>query len=190
MLFHLTPAALPEGYAEALVPLADVKAHLRVDTDEEDALIAAMRDAGVDVVERYANLSMGPRTALAAVFDGFGPIMRIGIGPLATLSVTGVAYIDSDGSSVDLTSSDWRIDAGGGLIPAIGARWPATYGPVTVTYSVGFASGACPSALIAATKMFAAHLYLNREAVVQSGMAAEIPMGVTMLCDRYRVPVV
>lgn len=192
MLFHLTPSAPAEGYGEALLPLAAAKAHLRIESDitADDDLIAALRDAAINMVEQYCGLRLAVQTGLVARFAGFGSGMRMGIGPASTVTVQSVSYVDATGSSVALASADWRVAVDGGLEPGIGRSWPVASGPVSVTFSAGYPSGAAPSPLITAAKMFLAHLYANREAVVAGVVSGEVPMGFKMLCSSYRMPVI
>jgi len=192
MLFTLTPSAPADEYGEALLSVPALKTWLRVDTSDEDDLIAVLRDIGINAVEQYANVRLGPCTGLVATFATFGDRMRPGIGPAATLSVTGVAYVDSAGAAQTIDDGAWRVDQAGGLCPAIGTTWPAGASDVAVTFNAGFPDGACPAGLITAAKMFAAHLYSNREAVMTSTTsvsATELPLGFTMLCDQHRMPV-
>jgi uncharacterized phiE125 gp8 family phage protein len=192
MLFTLTPSAPGVGYGDALLPISALKAWLRVDGADEDELITALRDVAINAVEQYANLRMGPCSGLVATFDGFGPRMRPGIGPSATMVVTGIAYVDSAGGAQTIAAGGWRVAADGGLLPAIATTWPLSASSIAVTFDVGYPAGKCPPGLITAAKMFAAHLYANREAVVTSTTSvstAELPLGFTMLCDQHRMPV-
>lgn len=196
MLFQITPSAIPEGYGEALLPIDDAKAWLRVFDDEQDLLIAALRDAALDAVEQYCGVYLGPRTGMVASFAGFGTGMRVGRGPAAGLAVTAVSYVDSAGVAVEMVApeegvaGDWRVAVGGSLVPAIGACWPVSYGPVTVTFDAGFAAGTAPPGLITAAKMFMATLFSNRETVVTGATVEELPLGFKMLCDQHRMPVI
>jgi len=189
MLFTLTPSAPVNGYGEALLPLADAKAWLRVDGTDEDALIEALRDAAIDMIEQLANVRLGPVNGLVAKFAAFGERMRVGVGPAATLAVTGIAYLDSDGTGQTIAAGGWRVDPAGGLLPSPGTSWPCSASAVAVTFSAGYPAGAAPAALIQAARMFLAHLYLNREAVVMDGVGGEVPLGVTTIVARYRMPV-
>ena len=52
MVFELLHAPFPDGYAEALLPLAQCKKHLSIGGSlpvEEDALIAILRDAAIKI---------------------------------------------------------------------------------------------------------------------------------------------
>jgi uncharacterized phiE125 gp8 family phage protein len=192
MLFTLTPSAPADGYGETLLPIVALKSWLRVDTNDEDDLIAALRDVGINAVEQYANLRIGPCAGLVVTFDRFGPRMRVGIGPAATVVVTGITYLDSSGASVVIAPGGWRVGQDGGIMPAIGTCWPRCGSEVAVTFNAGFPADTCPPGLITAAKMFAAHLYANREAVVTSSTSvssSELPLGFTMLCDQHRMPV-
>lgn len=186
MLFSIVPTALPPGYAEGILPLAEAKAYLRVDGSDEDDLVAALRDCAVDFVEKYLNVRLAPVADMQARFEGFGPHMRAGIGPSATVVVTAISYVDTDGESVALTPADWRVGVDGKILPAIGTSWPKSGGPVTVTFDAGYPEGACPPALRIAVRMMLVHLYDHREAIISDGLEADVPMGVVMTCSRHR----
>lgn len=190
MLFTLTPSALVEGYGEALLPLSQAKAHLRVDGDDEDDLIAVLRDAAIDGVEQYANLRMGPCTGIVATFAGFDhrAPMRLGVGPDFSVAVTGVSYL-YDGVSTVLADTDWMVGAGGRLAPAARTRWPNANGPVTVAFDAGYPAGQCPPSLLQAARLLLGHLYMNRETIITGTLMGEMPLGVTWWADRIRQPV-
>lgn len=192
MLFTLNPVDLVADYGEGILSLADAKAQLRVDADYtvDDELIALLRDAAIDAVEKYCNLRLGRTSGMVARFEGFGPGMRMGVGPEATVDVTGVSYIDSAGSAVAVDAGGWRLDVLGRVIPAVGGSWPVTYGPVTVTFTAGYTDANRPPALVQAAKFMLAHLYSQREAVLVGTISGELPLGFRFHCDRFRMPVI
>jgi uncharacterized phiE125 gp8 family phage protein len=194
MLFTLTPVDIVEGYGEGILSLADAKAPLRVDADytDDDDLIGLLRDAAIDAVEKYCNVRLARTTGIVARFEGFGPGMRMGVGPEATVDVTGISYIDSAGEpvTVDGATNGWRLDVLGRVIPAVGAAWPSTYGPVTVTFDAGYTDANRPAALVQAARFMLAHLYSQREAVLTGTISGELPLGFRFHCDRYRMPVI
>lgn len=190
MLFSITPGALPDGYGDGIVTLDQVKAWCRVLHDDDDALLEIIRDMAIDLVEKAGNVWLGPRTGQVATFVGFGPGMRVGIGPAAALAVTGISYRDTDGESVTIASGGWSIDAGGGIVPApAGTCWPRGAGAVTVTFNAGFADGTLPAALKGAVMMFAANLYANRETLLAEGYSGDVPAGIMAAISPYRMPV-
>lgn len=188
MALSITPAAVPAGYGEALLPLSTVKAYLGVLSDDFDALIELLRDAGVDMVEKFTSCFLGPREGLVASFDGFACVpMRLGRGPEMSLSVTGLSYIGSDGAAVAMADGSWVLDACGALVPAVGSAWPTSYGPVTATFDAGFAEGECPTALLQAVVMATAFIFTHRDEIMGDGLEWDIPRGVAIMAEPYRI---
>lgn len=188
MLFQLTPSAMPEGYGEALLPLVAAKAWLGVYHDDQDALIEALRDAGVDMTERYTSRYLAPREGLVIEFAGFGAGMRIPYGPAPV--VTGIAYLDADGAEASIADGEWRVGVGGCLLPALGARWPVSSGTVSVTFDAGYAAGACPDGLLTAAKMFMSHLWVSGDAIAAEGLEGKLPGGFVAVAGMFRAPVI
>jgi uncharacterized phiE125 gp8 family phage protein len=181
------------------VSLDQAKAHLRVDFDTEDALIAAYLSAAVGAVENFSSRKLS-ETLVVQRFDGFTDrqgrdSLRLWHGPV--VSIEGLTYLDGDGTeqalSEDPLDGDYRAVDGDPyyLLPPVADAWPATLdgrGTVKVTYIAGYggAAGPCPGELAAAVLLMLAHLYLNREAVVTGTIATELPLGVQALCNPFR----
>ncbi len=191
MQFELAPFALPESYGEAIVSLADLKAHLSLtaDEDEFDPLIEIYRDAAIDMVERYCALRLGPCTGLVWHGESLPSPVRLGVGPVT--AITAVTWLDDTGATITGTADDWRIMLRDQLALKPGRTAPTNVaGGVAITFNAGFADDTRPAALVQAVKLFAAHLFLHREAVSAGTIAGEIPLGFKMLCGAYRVPVI
>lgn len=189
MQFELAPLALPDGYAENILPRADLKAHLSFTPDESefDGLIAAYRDAAIDMVERYCGVRLGPVTGVVWQGEELPSPLKLGVWPVT--AITAIAWLDASGNAVTGTASDWRIVRRDqvGLKP--GKRLPTGVGGgVKITFDAGFDQP--PPALVQAARMFAAHLFLNREAVITGTISGEIPLGFRQLCGAYRMPVI
>jgi len=194
MTFMLAPYALPADYAEGILPLADIKRHVSVDADDDyfDDLLSVFRDAAVDMVERYCSLRLAPCAGLVWRADGLPQRLVLGTGPV--VGITAVKWLDSAGTTVTGDPATLRI-AGGGLVKAMpGAVWGgaglgAVAAGLEITFDAGFAEGECPPALVQAARMFAAHLFANRESVSMGTIGGEIPLGFRALCNAYRMPV-
>jgi uncharacterized phiE125 gp8 family phage protein len=184
-MFELAPFDLPADYAEGIVSLADAKAHLSVEADETgfDDLIAALRDAAVDMVERYCGVYLAPRTGAVWSAECLPRRLRLPVRPVT--AVTGFAYLDSAGDAAEVDVATLRVGPGGELLPLAGVCWPAGNG-FAVTFSAGYTATNRPPALVQAVKMFIAHLFTNREAVVTGTITAEIPLGFQALCAQFR----
>lgn len=190
MIYELAPFATPAGYGEGIVPLEDAKAHLSVLTedDEFDELIAVLRDAAVDMVERYCGVSLSPRTGLVWMADRLPARVSLGLRPVT--EVTGFDYVDSTNTPATFAVDKLRVAAGGELKPVPGETWPAGISAgIEITFNAGFTEANRPAALVHAVKMFTAHLFMNREAVVTGTIATDIPLGFQALCAPFR-PVV
>lgn len=184
MRFELSPAASIDG--EAVLSLADAKVQVRRLDDDDDDIITALRDAAIDAVQQYTSKQLAPGTR---VWRGrFAEAIDLGIAPL--VSVASISYLDASGASVALADGAWRIGLHGRLHAPVGGAWPETAdgdGVVSVTFTVGYASGQIPKALISAVRLMLGHLYRHREAVVTGIVATDLPLGFADLCALYRL---
>lgn len=187
MQFELAPFDLPDGYGEGIVSLADVKAHLRVLHDDEDVLIGLLRDAAVDMVEKHCGVYLAERTGVEWRGERLVSPLALGVWPVTNISA--ITYLDSDGETVTAVHGDWRIVQRDRIALKPGKTMPSDVAAgVSITFDAGFASP--PPALLQAVRFFAAHLYINRAAVITGTISGEIPLGFRELCSRYRMPVI
>jgi uncharacterized phiE125 gp8 family phage protein len=164
---------------EAILPLADAKAHLRVKHTSEDALIAALRDAAVSHVERLSGIALAPGTWRWTMREFSGRV-SLPIGPVTGLG--DVKYFDADGT--EQTYAGARL-VDGSALPAANGSWPAAYGYAAVEFTAGLETADQAPELVAAAKLMLGHLYANAEAVSDRGLQ-EVPLGVSALIDTYR----
>lgn len=184
----LEPLAPLDG--DAVLSLEDAKAFLRVDGEDENEVVGALRDAAVDWVERYTAKGL-TRRAWVWTGAGFDTAMRLPFGPVA--GVSAISYRDAAGAIVALDPADWLV-AGGAVQRAGGYCWPVMRrapGAVSVTFTAGYEDAARDApALVSAVKLLLGNLYSNRSAVVVGTISSELPFAVTALCQAYRVPVI
>lgn len=190
MLFVLDPGAMPSGYGDSVVPLGEIKAHLRVDGDEEDDLIALLRDAAVDLVESMAEIRIGPRDGCTAtgLIPGAGGAVQVGLRPIR--AITAVEGVDGIGATVSGDPADFRV-ARDQVMPRPGKSWPASVEGVALTFNGGHETAEegrtrFPG-LVHAIRMMTAHLFANREAA-GGGMEGAVPPGVIAAIGVYRMP--
>lgn len=191
MIFTLDIAALPAGYGEAVLPLDLAKAHLRVLHDDEDDLIAALRDAAIVMVEEYTGLVLNPRAGIDAIVwraeelpSGSGAAL---MGRRPITAIEEATYLDAAGAAQPIDVTTLRVVEQDRIAPKPGAAWPAGVGGGVV---ISFAAGVTvpPPPLVLAANMFVATLYVNRETIVQEGVQGTVPAGVAALCRPYRRP--
>lgn len=187
MQFELAPLALPSGYAESILPLADLKAHLAYLDDDKDGEITAYRDAAVDMVERYCGVRLAPLADVVWRGEALPSPVKLGVWPVT--DVTAIEWLDSSGNTVTGTASDWRIVRRDTIALKPGKTLPSDVAAgVEITFDAGFAEA--PPTLVQAARLFAGHLFANREAVITGTISGEIPLGFRQLCGAYRIPVV
>lgn len=187
MQFELAPLALPDGYTEGILPLADIKAHLSFTADETefDGLISAYRDAAIDMVERYCGVRLGPVTGIIWRGEQLPSKLSLGVWPVT--DITSIEWLDARGEAVIGTAGDWRIVGRDTIATKPGKSLPTGVGgAVEITFDAGFTEP--PPVLVQAARMFAAHLFLHREAVITGTISGEIPLGFRQLCGAYRTP--
>lgn len=172
---------------EAVLPLDLAKAHLRVLDDDSDDLIAAFRDAAVDMVEQYAQRAMASRDF--KWLGRFSQVMRFGIGPVTAITV--ISYLDTEGASqTPVVADTLRVAFGDQVEFKMDVDIPDIAdgdGVVEITFTAGHDDNLpLPPSLVAAAKLMLGHLFMNREAVAAGTAMAEIPFGVKQLCAPYR----
>jgi uncharacterized phiE125 gp8 family phage protein len=133
------PSALP-------VTVKDIAIQLDLDpdnlsSDEEAKITAAIMDA-VDTVERDAERAL-VRQTWKLYCDEF-PCEEIELQMPPVISVTSVTYIDTDGDSQTVSTSDYVSDLKSSparIFPVEGTYWPSTDcqpNAVTVTFVAGY----------------------------------------------------
>ena len=177
----LTPSA-------AIVTVAELKSHLRVDFDDDDDLMSDLVVSAQAYVEgpEGIGLALAPSTWRLNL-DGFpaDQVIAIPLGPVT--AVTGISYVDQAGATQALDLADVRVDLDARparITPALNKSWPdaaAVTGAVKVTFTAGPASP--DPALKRAVLMLAAHWYANPSATAP-GQVPEIPLGVAAILAR------
>lgn len=180
------------------VSLADMKNHLRVESDitSDDTLISALIAAAREWCENYTRRSFVSRT-LELRMDCFPDEILLPRGPV--LSIGSVQYTAQDGTLTSLAAADYQSDLyslPGRILPPFGSIWPiqklGTMNSVLVTYDAGSVVGSpsdeassqenVPAGAKAAIKLLVGHWYENREQVVVANVQpANLPLAVTAL---------
>lgn len=152
------PAAPP-------VSLAEVKQHLRVDFDAEDALTLGYLAAAVAHLDAWAGILGRCMVSQAwrQDFDRFESCLRL---PFPDASGAVIKYFDAHENEIEVSSSDYNVheDARGAIITLkSGKSWPSvgeTRPSVSVTANYGFGTDSdVPAALKSAILMHVQSLY-------------------------------
>lgn len=182
------------------VSTADAKAHMKIDTADDDELIDSWVVAARILIEKNWGVSLITQT-LKLRLDHFphdGQRIMLPAPPAAT--ITSVQYVDNDGNTQTWASSNYAIavnDRPGTLSRAYNVSYPTTRSidnAVTITYTAGYGvASAIPANIIHAIKLLLTLWNEAREAACPVNLT-EIPFGVdALLVDHktyYRGPVV
>ncbi len=199
------PAAEP-------VSLAEAKLHLRVDFDEDDALIQALISAARQAAEMLTQRQL-VTARWRMVLDSFpGPsMMGVPAGQTFTLpghailipksplqTVVEIRYLDMAGIWQVMPAANYTVDNAcepARITPVFGQIWPVALpqiGAVSVTFDAGYGSAAdVPEGLKSWIKLRLGSLYAHREEVASMARGRIDPLPfVDGLLDPYKVPLI
>lgn len=178
--------------AVPLLTIEDVKAHLRVNHADEDALISGLIDAAAAHLDGYSGiLGRALVTQTWAVdFPTFTNRMDVPLGPIQSATIQ---YYDSLNAQQNLATSVYAV-LSDGLGPYVtlkyNQQWPQTYtrdDAVRITWVAGYgAAAAVPAAIRSAMLLLIAHWYDNRAAVSVGDSVSEMPFAVASLLAPFR----
>jgi uncharacterized phiE125 gp8 family phage protein len=182
------------------VTVAEAKAHLRVDTSDDDTYIGTLIAAGRQWCEEYLDRTL-VNTQWVMRFDSFPdngtesielprpPMVTTGTATAVTVTMT-----LATGNTSTFSTSAYRVDrfATPGEIQTVYAgTWPADrrddQNAASVTWWAGYGStgSSVPAAIRHAILMLVGILYEKR-AAAESGSLNEVPFGVKSLLDSQR----
>jgi uncharacterized phiE125 gp8 family phage protein len=197
------PLYLVEGPTVTAVSLADAKAYLRVEHNDEDVVIAALiaaAERNIDGRDGWLNRALVSQTweLRLAGFDRCE--IPIPLPPL--IELVSAQYYDADNVLQTLSADVYELAGVGGLGKARlvlkhGQRWPETYPraeAALIRFRAGYvdtmqspASGEVPAPIVAAIKRMVATLYDNRDETVGRQSGVKLPVAVEALLAPYRV---
>jgi uncharacterized phiE125 gp8 family phage protein len=180
----LPPAAEP-------ITLAEAKAHLRLDTDEEDALVSALIRAAREYLEAATGLCLIVRP-LRLYLDDWpeGRVIQIVRGPVQTIDL--VTVYDAEGAPVEVDASGHVLDGTARPARLVLAEKPATeraLNGIEIDFTAGFGeTGAeVPDMLKRALLLHVAAMFELRGALSPGDQPGTVPAGYDRLVAPYRM---
>jgi uncharacterized phiE125 gp8 family phage protein len=173
------------------ITLAEAKAHLRVVSADEDALISSLVLAARERAEIYTERALLQQTWEVSL-DVF-PTGDIRLPLLPLLSVVSVKYYDTDGVEQTLDVSEYYEDAKSKparIVPV--SNWPATKdrpNAVTITIEAGYGETAdkVPQVIKQALLLMVGDMYENREETVVGTIVSTLPLTADRLLRPFRL---
>lgn len=179
----VTPPATPAA------TLAQLKAHARIETTDEDAteLPRLLLAATAAVENECRGLALVDRTMEALVTDPYSAVGELVLPVRPARTLTQVATYSSAGAATVLTLSDYVLRPDGIVVVADGTiTWPRgtrLWGALGVQYVAGYGTvDDVPDELQQAVLALATYWYDNREA----STARHLPDSVVRACDPFR----
>jgi uncharacterized phiE125 gp8 family phage protein len=184
------PLVMTAGPAQEPVSLAEAKAHLRVDIDEEDVLIAGLVTAArIHLETRLGRILLTQGWELWLDRAQLRPVLPL---PLAPVQAVGeVAAYDDAGASSVLEPDAYTLDPvsqPARLIFTAGLPATRRLAALRIALTAGYGSSPVdvPQPLRQALLLLVAHWYEQREPVLAGQGAAELPLMVSALVAPYR----
>jgi uncharacterized phiE125 gp8 family phage protein len=175
--------------------LTEAKDHCRVDSNDDDGLIAGYILAARRWVEGQIHRAIMPQTWLYTI-DWDWPMYRGEqqiVLPLPPLSaVNTISYVDLSGNTQTLGVGQYVVTTDrpkGTIFPAYDVTWPSVRdqrNAITVSFVTGEQNP--PDELRHAILMLIGHFYENRESVIVGQTPADVPYSVEALISPFRVP--
>lgn len=197
MRFNRKSAYVTSSTDSPAISTADMKTFLRVDTTDDDAVIASYISAATEAIKQYLRVALltetfvfkadgfeysdsddrllalgaGMHTASRPYLLGGGETLDIPFPPLQ--SVTSVVTYDRGNNSSTYAASNYQVDLQSGRIYLNeGSVWPSelrAQDAVEITYVAGYGSGSIPQPILQAIRMYVEQLYDGCD-----GMTAEV----------------
>ena len=182
------------------VTLAEAKAHLRVDTSDDDNYIGTLITAAREWVEQYLDRTL-VHTQWVMRFDKFPDS---GIEPVelprppmvlsGTATAVTVTFTQEAGPTSTYSTAEYRVDRNatpGAILPIYGSTWTPHRqddNAISVTWWAGYGAtgSSVPAAIRHAILMLVGHWYEFRTSVLTGSVSKEIEFGVKSLLDSQR----
>lgn len=185
---------LIDGPAVEPIPLGDAKLHLRLDTDDDDALIGGLITAARTHIEQILGRAMITQNWLQVLDDwpACRAPVRLGVAPVQ--SVTEVRVTDVDGGSAPLDAGSYFADyvsAPARLVPDGHTSWPTPgrrHSGIEIEFVAGYGDTPedVPAPLRQAVLLLVTHWYEQRAPVDFATVAGGLPETVAGLLMPYR----
>lgn len=178
------------------VSVSEAKQHCRVDTNADDAYIAALISAAREYVEAYMDETLID-TQYVMRLDAFPAVIELPRPPMsqtAERTAVSITYVTGeDGGTATLATTGYRVDRDsvpGKVRTLYAGSWPShllDYGSVTVTWWAGRGrDGTTVSQRVKAAMLMLVGQWYERRMAADAANLSEMPFGVKSLLDSVK----
>lgn len=182
------------------VTLTEAKAHLRVDTDTDDAYITGLITAAREWVEQYLDRTL-IQTQWVMRFDkfpdsGIKPVElpRPPMATSGTATAVAITFTAEAGTTGTYSTAEYRVDrhsTPGAILPIYGSTWTPHRqddNAISVTWWAGYGSSgsAVPAAIRHAILMLIGFWYENRSTVLVGSISKQLEFAVESLLSSQK----
>lgn len=175
------------------ITLEEAKDHLRVDGNDEDALISSLITAAREYCEGYQGRAYVTQV-WEIVLDAF-PQMPMVVPRPPLQSVCSIKYTNNQGVEATFDVENYIVDSDsepGRIVLASGKSWPAVQlqpvNGVRIRFSAGYGDATkVPASIKEAILLLVGHWHEHREAVLTGATSREIEFAVKALLGMERV---
>lgn len=152
-----------------MIPVAELKTHLRVTHTTDDEYIEGLERAAVSLVEEYEGAFYGERDDVTRYLPGTGTTdLWLPETPNTVVTVHEASYPGDEATEVIAADDDGFLVRGSRLVRKGGYTWPRGY-EYTVVYNRGFTEGLEPERVHQAVRLMVARWYSNRTGLTEAG---------------------
>lgn len=174
------------------VTLEEARAHLRLDDTTEDVYVEGLLRGARQHVEEVCWRGLVTQT-WELVLDAFPDEDEVELPKGNLASITSVTYVDANGASQVLATTEYVADAvsvPGKLRLAYGKSWPSTRGQwdaVRVRYVVGWSVAQVPQPIKQALLLLVSQMFEHRTPEVSGTIVSKVAFAVEALLAPYRL---
>lgn len=157
------------------VTVEDAKTFIRVDSDDDDALIETLIEVACEHLEGIVGRSIATRS-WELTLDGFSDAIELPRAPVRSLD--SFTYTDADGATQTVDAASYTVDLTSfhaWIVRNSGSSWPTTMDAINVV-TIGYTAGyePVPRPLRAAILLTVGDLYAFRETAVVGTVSTKI----------------
>jgi uncharacterized phiE125 gp8 family phage protein len=179
------------------VSLADVKAHCRVDLNDDDALLQTLLEAATELAEQATGRALMPQTwelsresfpPTRSIYSEALVLTRVPVQSIVSLSYTDAAGVIQTLLPVNYLLNNCDDFGFATVAPAFATLWPSEARDVKLRFVAGCVDASLvPASIKQWIKLQVAAMYENREAET-NGRGVQVKLGfVDALLNRYLV---